>query len=391
MKVLMYAVGPGGLWDIAWHLSCQYAKQGIDVILQTTPNNPELGEPPENLRLLDNLLPAVTGKRYLRFKPFWAIDRLLRFNINVLRRSLAIRRFRPAVVHIQNIIPLLDWFWLGLLPRRTPLVCTVHDVIPHRYSTPFQRLENRLKGVVLRSAAQLIVHTDANRKDLIDSFGIEAGRIALVPHGITIPPHTDSDAPANQIPDIPKDARVLLFMGTLRENKGLEVLLAAMPKVVDRLPDALLLVAGSLPRGHTFDRYDRIIDDLAVRENIRLHIGWIEEEKLPLYYRTADLVVLPYTRFHSQSGILLRAYPHKKPVIVTDVGGLGETVRRDETGLVVPPGDSQALTEAIVYLLSDDDLYRRCQEAMANCLNRYSWPSIAEQTLHVYKKCVPID
>jgi glycosyltransferase involved in cell wall biosynthesis len=391
MKVLMYVVGQGGLWDIAWQLSRQYAERGVDVTVQTTHSNPGADERPSNLYLLDNLLTIVTGKWYLKYKPLWAIDRLLRININVFKRCLALIRHRPTVLHTQDVIPIVDWFWLGLLPRRTPLVCTVHDVLPHRYITPFQQLENRLQGMVLRSAERLIVHTDTNKKELIDYFGIDAERISVIPHGITQPAEVDLSVPARRALDVPQDSRVLLLLGTLRENKGLKVLLEALPAIVDRHPDVILLVAGSLPVHHTFDQYDQLIEELALRKNVYSHIGWIEQEKLSVYYEAADLVILPYTKFHSQSGILLRAYPHKKPVVVTDVGGLGETVRKDQTGLVAPPNDSQALAKAINTLLEDEECYRGCQEAMAHCLEHYSWPSIAERTIRVYEACVSGD
>jgi glycosyltransferase involved in cell wall biosynthesis len=80
----------------------------------------------------------------------------------------------------------------------------------------------------------------------------------------------------------------------------------------------------------------------------------------------ASVVVLPYTAFASQSGVLHDAYAQGRPVIVTDVGALGETVREDGTGLVVPAGDAAALTEAIEQLLSDPPrLGRYAEQARA--------------------------
>src|SRR5207253_4105308 len=93
----------------------------------------------------------------------------------------------------------------------------------------------------------------------------------------------------------------------------------------------------------------------------RLHveIGHASIPRKTELFRETSVVVLPYTSFASQSGVLHDAYAHGRPVVVTDVGALGDTVREDGTGLVVPPGDPVALGRAIASLLADHDALAR--------------------------------
>lgn len=80
---------------------------------------------------------------------------------------------------------------------------------------------------------------------------------------------------------------------------------------------------------------------------IRDEIGWVSPDRMAELYSTASLVALPYTTFHSQSGVLADAYRYRLPLVVTDVGAIGPTVRDAETGWVVPPNDAEALADTM--------------------------------------------
>ncbi len=143
---------------------------------------------------------------------------------------------------------------------------------------------------------------------------------------------------------LPPDVGVLLFFGFVRRYKGLRYLLQALPQVLAHLPVRLLVVGEFWEDEQVY--YD-LIERLGLQETVVLVNRYVPNEELGPYFSAADVVVLPYLEA-SQSGVVQLAFAFERPVITTHVGGLAETVAHEETGLIVPPADSQALAAAIL-------------------------------------------
>lgn len=141
----------------------------------------------------------------------------------------------------------------------------------------------------------------------------------------------------------PED-EVLLFFGYVRKYKGLDILLRAMPTMVKDNPRVKLLIAGEFyddPKP-----YHDLIRDNALESHVRMINRFIPNEEVAKFYAACDVVMLPY-RSATQSGILGIAYGFERPVIITNVGGLAESVDEGKTGFVVQPESSEALAEAV--------------------------------------------
>ena len=137
---------------------------------------------------------------------------------------------------------------------------------------------------------------------------------------------------------------VLLFFGYVRKYKGLDILLRAMPAIVRENPQAKLLIAGEFyddPKP-----YHDLIRDLALEPHVKMINRFIPNEEVAAFYAASDVVMLPY-RSATQSGILGIAYGFERPVIITNVGGLAESVDEGKTGFVVVPESSEALVAAV--------------------------------------------
>jgi len=137
---------------------------------------------------------------------------------------------------------------------------------------------------------------------------------------------------------------VLLFFGYVRKYKGLDILLRAMPAIVRENPRARLLIAGEFyddPKP-----YHDLIRDLALEPYVKMINRFIPNEEVAAFYAASDVVMLPY-RSATQSGILGIAYGFERPVIITNVGGLAESVEEGKTGFVVVPESSEALVAAV--------------------------------------------
>jgi glycosyltransferase involved in cell wall biosynthesis len=232
----------------------------------------------------------------------------------------------------------LNRFTDVLAPLPHPLVISVHDVEPHLVRLG-PAVESRILGLLYHRADGLVVHHQRLADRLITDFDVSPDRIHVVPHQVFPAP------PAVQPAAGP--TRLLMF-GALRPNKGLEVLAAALR----RLPaaDVAVVIAG---RGD--EKLEQRARRLAMDDTrVRAEIGFVPLERKRELLSQSHVVVLPYTSFASQSGVLHDAYSHHRPVVVTDVGALGDTVREDGTGLVALPNDPVDLAAKIEGMLDAD-------------------------------------
>ena len=178
------------------------------------------------------------------------------------------------------------------------------------------------------------------------------------------------------------DERILLYVGHLdRESrhKGVQYLIRAMRAVRESV-DAKLIVAG---RGNYIDHYRRLAADEGVADGV-IFSGFIPEDEVPLYFNSADLLVLPSCdRAEGFGMVLIEAQACGTPVIGTDIGGIPFAIEDGVTGLVVPPGDVPGLAGAIVRVLDDPDLYRQmAQNGPGRVRGLFTW----ERSATVYDR-----
>ncbi len=249
-----------------------------------------------------------------------------------LNRSRARRRHwrheHFDLVHLHYVNRFTD----ALTPLPRPLVVSVHDVFPH-VPRLNRRAERALLTRIYRRADALVVHHPRLGDRLRSEFGIMSSRVFVVPHQVF---------PTGPVPTQPPDGPPsVLFFGSLRPNKGLDVLGDAIGLLPNE--DLRFTIAG---RGdQTLETWARALAERDRRVSVELGFATLERKRE--LFAAASLVVLPYASFSSQSGVLHDAYGHGRPVVVTDVGALGDTVREDGTGLVIGAGDARALAEAI--------------------------------------------
>lgn len=265
-------------------------------------------------------------------RPAWLASRAGTYWRRAAARRATLQSATFDVVHLHYINRFTDPF----IRPGAPLVVSVHDVVPHR-----SRL-GRAEHVVLKRtydrADSLVVAHESLRAALVSDFGLAESSIHVVPLPVFPVPYAFTMPP-------PAGSPLVLFFGALRPNKGLSVLVEAARLLAGR--DVRFVIAG---RG---DATEEAIAKDAARSDPRIdaRIGFVNMADKQSLYAQASIVVLPYTSFASQSGVLHDAYAHGRPVVVTDVGALGRSVREDGTGLVVAPGDPVALARAIDQLL----------------------------------------
>ncbi|HUH15535.1 MAG TPA: glycosyltransferase family 4 protein, partial [Gaiellaceae bacterium] len=283
-----------------------------------------------------------------------------------LRRAL--RSLTPDVVHTHLVHA--DVYG-ALAAGRTPLVTTKHNDDPFR-TGPFRLVE---RALALR-ARRVIVITDALARFTVEQVGIPAAKVTTIHYGLDELP--DAWGP-NPVVELPAGARVLLAVGRLVPQKGLEVAVAALPTVRERHPDAVLVVLGEGPERARLEARSR---QLGVADAVFLP-GRAGD--VAAWLRQAEVLVHP-ARWEGFGLVLLEAMLASRPVVAAHVSAVPEVVRDRETGLLVPPDDPAALAAALNALLGDRELSARYGTAgLARARAKFSVARMAERTLAVYR------
>jgi glycosyltransferase involved in cell wall biosynthesis len=261
--------------------------------------------------------------------------------------------------------------------RGKRVVMTVHNIAPHEDGW-LKCLAGRL---ALRFAHAYIVHSERNRSRLEDLVGTRKP-IAVRRHGALETPRSGlSPAAAREVLGLNAEAKVILCFGYVRRYKGIDVLLRAFAEVVRAEPSATLVVAGE--PWVDWSPYDALIERLGIRDRVRLFLNFIPGNEVEAFFVSADVVVLPYLSFDSQSGAGARALPFGRALLVTDIGGLPELTRN--SAAVVPAGDSVGLAEALLRIVQDDNLRDRLAADSLAVARELGWDAIAAATIDFYR------
>jgi glycosyltransferase involved in cell wall biosynthesis len=384
MRVLMAAgASTGGLYSYTDALCSGLSRTGADVTVLTNSLWADLPRPFK----IDRRLFEFIDKKKQWSQLHWAADRFYRSLINSLRRNRFAVRERFDVVHFQGVgTPLLDQFFLKPLARQLPVVLTVHDVKSH-----YERFVSRASFIKrsLHIPRRLIVHYEDGKRQLTDHWGICSDRIDVIPHGIMPVQNPPALTDARKKLNLPQDRQIILFFGGIRPNKGLDVLIKSLETVKLFNEQVLLVIAGGLLGRFSFEQYSNMIRNTGLSNHVQTFIKFIPEEDVDYFFAASDLVVLPYLKFESQSGVLLRAYAHKKPVVASNVGAMGELVSSDNIGLAVEPGAVEPLAQAVINAL--DDLEKFQSHYGPELESKYGWEHIAELTIRSYEAAININ
>lgn len=263
------------------------------------------------------------------------------------------------------------------------VVITVHDV--ESFAGGGKR-DAGLIGRLYRLADRLIVHNFTSRDALISALRVPAAKIVIIPHGnylATIDTVPSSRA-AKQELGIDSSRRIILFFGQIKDVKGLDLLIEALPAVVQAHPEVLLVIAGR-PWKADLVRYEQLIEELAMQDYSSLHARFILDKQVSTYYAAAEIVVLPYRRIY-QSGVILLAMSYGKPVMVSDLPGMLEVITEGENGFVFRRDSSADLAVRLIQVLGDEAGLRRVGDrALVYVEKHHDWLEIGRRTVEVYR------
>jgi D-inositol-3-phosphate glycosyltransferase len=303
---------------------------------------------------------------------------------------------RPKIFHIlwNNKFELIDRVGLMVYYRLLgkKIVLTAHNVNAAKRDGK-DSLRNRLSlRFQYRMSDHIFVHTERMKGELLNEFGLDDQKVSVIPFGInnTIPTSEMSARDAKQALGVSADEPTVLFFGQIAPYKGLEYLVAAIADVLTRNNRVRLIIAGKIKRGSTsyWEQIREGILSTAITDRVIERIRFIPDDEVELYFKAADVAVLPYVTIF-QSGVPFLAYSFGLPVLATDVGSLKEDVVEGKTGFVCKPCDSVDLARTIEKYFAST-LYRDLAATRLKIQNHanetYSWAKVAKITSDVYDR-----
>ena len=277
----------------------------------------------------------------------------------------AIRDWGPDVLIVRYW---MSWFApsLGYITRRMKKHCKVISILdnviphePHFFDAP-------LTKYFLKGSTGCVTLCEAVSKDLLKLSPDKKYTVIQHPLYSHFGQKLEREEAERRL-GLEPGRKNLLFFGLIRTYKGLDILLEAFGKLSDEYQ---LIIAGE-PYG-SFDKYQQIIDTLPNKDRIRMNLKYIKDSEVKDYFSAADLAVLPY-RSSTQSGISSVSYHFEVPMIVTDTGGLKETIGDRGTGIVADECTPECILKEINRFFSEPGLQEECIRNIRLEKERLSW------------------
>jgi glycosyltransferase involved in cell wall biosynthesis len=299
-----------------------------------------------------------------------------------------VRTWKPDVVHMH-----VFWLWSAAraIQERTsvPLVYHVHSLDRAEYEIgrgPSECISQwGVQEEVIGSADRVIALTQSESELLSEYCPSVQGRVRIVGNGI------EDNPAALAAVDKSREAvsPLVLFTGRFVERKGVRELIAAIPRVLERAPEARFVFAGGHRGCSGADMEYWWLPTELKRYRDRIHFtGWLTPAQLVEWYLAADVLAVP-SWYEPFGMVILEGMLYGLPIVATAVGGPSEILEHERTGILCRPKDSESLGYAILKLVMDVRLRRRIGiAAAAEVRDRWLWPHVVRKMREVYREAI---
>jgi len=312
-------------------------------------------------------------------------------NVNMQKEAAALVRSLGGKV---DVIHAHDWLvataGIGLKHVfRRPFFATMHSTeIGRRNGIHFdyERMIHETEAWLTYEAWKVICCSDYMIGHVQWAFGLPWDKMVMIPNGVNYEVYGKYDG--EDLSQFRKrfalpEEKIVLFVGRLVYEKGVHVLVNAMPKVLDKV-NAKLVIVGN---GYMKDQLSGLVKGMGIAGKV-MFTGFVDDDTLRRLQRCADVSVVP-SLFEPFGIVALEAMAAGSPVVVSDTGGLSEIVEHDACGVKTYVNDPNSLAWGITKVLTDDgyanwlrnNAYKRIQE-------RYDWEKIAQQTKTIYNDVI---
>ena len=388
MKILMltWEYPPrivGGIARVVHDLSKRLIKDGHEVTVVTYRDNAGVPEYENdkgvNVYRVDNYM----------IHPNNFIDWIMQLNFNLIAKATEIINKEGGfdVIHAHD--------WLVTYAAKSlknaydiPIVATIHATEAGRNSgihDDTQRYINDTEWLLTYEATEVIVNSNFMKNDLQRLFGLPYDKINVIPNGINLNNFTgierDYDFRRQYAMD---NEKIILYVGRLVYEKGIQHLIAAMPKILSNYHDAKLVIAG---KGGMIDDLKAETSSLGL-DNKVYFTGYMDSKKVQKMYKCADVAVFP-SKYEPFGIVALEAMLAGVPTVVSDVGGLDEIVTHGVDGMKSYAGNPNSIADSVTALLYDHQLATNIsKKARQKVKEQFNWEKIAQDTHFTYEKAI---
>ena len=388
MKILMltWEYPPrvvGGISKVVYDLSHKMVKEGNEVTVVTYKDG-------DNVKYYENDkgVEVYRVDNYM-IRPNNFIDWIMQLNFNMITKANEIinKNGKFDVIHAHD--------WLVAYSAKSikesyniPLISTIHATESGRNSgihDETQRYINDSEWMLTYESSEVIVNSNYMKNEVQRLFGLPYDKINVIPNGVNLQlfsnVNIDYDFRRQYAMD---NEKIILYVGRLVYEKGIQNLIAAMPKVLDRYHDSKLIICG---RGGMIDDLREQVKYLGI-DNKVYFAGYCDSKKMQKMYKCADVAVFPST--YEPFGIVaIESMLSGTPTIVSDVGGLNEIVEHGVTGMKSYAGNANSIADSVLALLFDPKLCANIsQNAIKKVKENYNWAKITDNTYYVYQLAI---
>lgn len=323
--------------------------------------------------------------------PFWKKAlRIVSYYLKLFQYAVTAR---PKIFHIlwNNRFEFFDrtilMAFYRLCGRR--IVFTAHNVNTQKRDGCDSRFNRLTLKFQYRLADHIFVHTARMKQELVDDFGVPEGKVSVIPLGLneTVPTTHLTPAEARKRIGVRPGDKAILFFGRIAPYKGLQYLVEALGLLKGQVDDYRLIIAGSVKGCDAYwQGVESRISELGLTGQVVKTIAFIPDTETEIYFKAADVLVLPYTEIF-QSGVLVLAYSFGLPVIAADVGSMAEDVVDGVTGSVFEMKNAKALAQTLQRFFSSamsGNLETNRDRIRAFARERFSWEAVGNITRRVY-------
>ncbi len=298
---------------------------------------------------------------------------------NWIRVGLRIKNERPDLIIVRYWIPFMGPCLGTILSivkwnKHTKVIAIVDNMIPHEKRWG----DNLFTKYFVRGVDGFLTMSNKVQKD-VKTFTNKPSCVSPHPiydhFGEAIP-----TAEARKLLNLEVNDKVILFFGFVRAYKGLDLLIEAMSDPALKAAGIKLVIAGEFYEAP--EPYLAQIEKLGLTDSISVYNQYIGEQEVKLYASAADFIIQPYKNA-TQSGVTPMAYHFLKPMLVTNVGGLADTVPHDKVGLVVEP-NVNAIANGILQLYERGTAH--FMPHLVTEKKKYSWEQMRQSFLTLYQQ-----
>ena len=388
MKILMltWEYPPrvvGGISKVVYDLSHKMVKEGNEVTVVTYKDG-------DNVKYYENDkgVEVYRVDNYM-IRPNNFIDWIMQLNFNMITKANEIinKNGKFDVIHAHD--------WLVAYSAKSikesyniPLISTIHATESGRNSgihDETQRYINDSEWMLTYESSEVIVNSNYMKNEVQRLFGLPYDKINVIPNGVNLQLFSNVNVDYDfRRQYAMNNEKIILYVGRLVYEKGIQNLIAAMPKILDRYHDSKLIICG---RGGMIDELREQVKYLGI-DNKVYFAGYCDSKKMQKMYKCADVAVFPST--YEPFGIVaIESMLSGTPTIVSDVGGLNEIVEHGVTGMKSYAGNANSIADSVLALLFDPKLCANIsQNAIKKVKENYNWAKITDNTYYVYQLAI---